>query len=115
MRKLIAALAALVILAGGGALLLRDRLAGYFSAEGRRERMIRRLHDNHILVRRNCGLGEAHVDAERWSGLSDSDRTRAAEALAAYCAAQGFEAGLTIVDAGTRTAIGKWDGRELKQ
>ena len=115
MRKLLIAMVVLILLAGAVAFLLGDRLASRFTTEGRRQRMLSRLHDDEILVRRSCGVGEAYVDAGRWRGLSDSDRQRAADAIAAYCASQGGGNTLTVLDAESRAVLGRWDGAALTQ
>jgi hypothetical protein len=114
-RRLII-VAAVMLLVGGTAfvLLFREQLASRFTAEGRRARTLERLNDSGTVVRRSCGLGEAHVDAARWRDLSAGDQERAAAALASWCADQGGASTLTVIDSNTRTTLAKWDGSRLQ-
>ena len=75
----------LLVLLGG--FLLRDQL--FPTAEMRRERLLRRLNAQEIVVRRSCSVGEVYVDAARWNNLSGDERVRAASAIASWCAEQG--------------------------
>ena len=115
MRRRIVIAVALLILAGT-AFVYRygDRLSSRLTVEGRRERVIRRLNDREILIRRSCGLGTAFVDGGRWRELSASEQQRAADAIAAWCLEHGGNRTLMIVDATTRTNIGRWNGTALE-
>lgn len=109
----------LIVIAGvllvllGAAFLLRDEL--FPTAEARRERLLRRLNEQEIVVRRSCGLGEAHVDGGRWSRLNAEEQERAAAAIASWCAEQGGEKTLNVLDSNTRTSLGRWNGTSLEQ
>jgi hypothetical protein len=92
----------------GGAFLLRDQI--FPTAEARRARLLRRLNEQEIVVRRSCGLGEAYVDGGRWSRLNAGDQERAAAAIASWCAEQGGEKTLDVLDSNTRTSLGRWNG-----
>jgi hypothetical protein len=113
-RAIIVAL--VLMLVGSTAFVYRywDRLASRLTVEGRRERVMRRLNDREILIRRACGLGTAYVDAGRWRELSPAEQRRAADAIAAWCQAHGGDKTLMIVDATTRTQLGRWNGAELE-
>lgn len=111
-RTLIVA-ASILLLVLLGAFLLRDQL--FPSAETRRERLLRRLNEQEIVIRRSCGVGEAYVDAARWNNLSADDRERAAAAIASWCAEQGGERTLNVLDSNTRVSLGRWNGASLEQ
>jgi hypothetical protein len=115
MRRQIVIALVLLILAGT-AFVFRygDRLSSRFTVEGRRDRMMRRLNDREILIRRSCGLGTAYVDGSRWRALSSQEQQRAADAIAAWCMSQGGESTLMIVDATTRANIARWNGTALE-
>jgi hypothetical protein len=115
MRRPIVIGIVLLILAGA-AFVVRygDRLSSRFTVEGRRERMLQRLNDREILVRRSCGLGTAYVDGGRWRELSTRQKRSAADAIAAWCKQHGGDSTLLIVDAVTRANLGKWNGTELE-
>jgi hypothetical protein len=108
--------AAVLMLLGGTAFVYRygDRLFSRLTVEGQRERVMRRLNDREILVRRACGLRTAYVDATRWRELSAAEQRRAADAIAAWCEAHGGDKTLMIVDATTRANIGRWNGTALE-
>lgn len=87
----------------------------YNTGERSRERVLRRLNENGVVVRRSCGSGEAHVDAARWRGLNAGDQERAAEAIASWCTEQGGSNTLTVVDYQTRNTIARWNGSVLER
>jgi hypothetical protein len=109
MRKVIA-IGAVVLLAGAAALIM----SGAFSPEARRDRLLRSLNDRGIVVRRSCGLGEAHVDGARWREMSPDSRREAASAIAGWCAEQGGENRLTILDSDSHVQLGRWNGSSLE-
>ena len=106
----IAALVAVVVIAG-----IALMLSGRFSPEARRERTLRRLNDSGIVVRRACGLGEAHVDGARWTELRGEGQEEAAAALASWCAEQGGASAITILDANSRARLARWNGSSLER
>jgi hypothetical protein len=110
MRRVVAVLVVVVLFGAGLVLLLGDRLTSRFTAEGRRDRMLRRLTTAQILVRRSCGPGEAYVDGTRWNALTAEDRQFAADALASYCAAQDGATTITVYDSSTRTTLARGTG-----
>jgi hypothetical protein len=112
MRRRIIVTILLSILAGAAFLVLFG--GQLLTIEGRRDRMMRRLNAREIVIRRSCGLGTAHVDAGRWRELSGQDQQRAADAIAAWCMAQGGSSTLLIVDAATRATIARWNGTALE-
>ena len=103
--------AALVVLVALAATALF--LSGQFSPEARRERTLRRLNTSGVVVRRACGLGEAHVDGARWTEMRGEAQEEAALALASWCAEQGGASTMTILDTNSRVRLGHWDGRAL--
>ena len=109
MRKVI------VIVAIAIAALAAFAFLRYNSGEQSRERLLRRLNENGVVVRRSCGSGEAYVDATRWRGLDPRDQERAAAAIASWCADQGDTTTLTFVDYQTRSAIARWNGTSLER
>ncbi len=115
MRRPIIIAIVLLILAGT-AFVFRygDRLSSRLTVEGRRERVMRRLNDREILIRRSCGLQTAYVDGGRWRELGSGEQQRAADAIAAYCKEHGGDSTLLIVDATTRAQLGKWNGTALE-
>lgn len=102
--RLIIAACILVLLAGAGFVLLSG------TPEGRRDRLLRRLNSQEILIRRSCGSGEAYVDGPRWNRLDPEDKERAASAIASWCAEQGGQNTLTVLDVNTRANLGRWSG-----
>ena len=88
-------------------------LSGRFSPEARREGTLRRLNTSGVVVRRACGLGEAHVDGARWTEMRGDAQQEAASALASWCAEQGGASTMTILDANSDARLGHWDGRAL--
>lgn len=115
MRVIIAVV--VVLIAGAAAVLLLDGggPASMFSAEGRRARMLARLNGTEVVTRRSCGTGEAYVDAAKWRALGSRDQERAAEALASYCASQGGDGTLAIVDRDSYARVGRWNGTALER
>ena len=103
--------AAFVVLVAVGAAALM--LSGRFSPEARRERTLRRLNASEVVVRRACGLGEAHVDGAKWTDMRGEAQAEAAAALASWCAEQGGASTITILDAHSRARLGHWDGTSL--
>ena len=88
-------------------------LSGRFSPEARRERALRNLNTSGVVVRRACGLGEAHVDGARWAEMRGDAQRDAAAALASWCAEQGGASTMTIIDANSRARLAHWDGTGL--
>ena len=88
-------------------------LSGPLSPEARRDRTLRRLNTSGVVVRRACGLGEAHVDGARWTEMRGDAQEDAASALASWCAEQGGASTMTIIDANSRARLGHWDGNSL--
>ena len=106
---IVAALVALVAVIGAALFLS----GGFSSPEARRERTLRQLNTSGVVVRRACGLGEAHVDGARWAEMRGDAQQEAASALASWCAEQGGASTLTILDANSRARLGHWDGQAL--
>ena len=112
MRKLVVlAIVVILVIAAAAALLV----SGYFSPERRREQTLRRFSNDGTVVRRSCGLGEAHVDGARWRDLSQRDRERLASAIASWCAEQGGAATLTVIDTNSHAPVARWNGTALEQ
>jgi hypothetical protein len=109
MRRIIIVVAILA-----GAAVAAVLLSGVFSTERQRERALRRFSSDGTVVRRSCGLGEAHVDRARWQVLSAEDQARAASAIASWCTEQGGVPTLTVFDADTRTPLARWNGSALE-
>jgi hypothetical protein len=109
MRKLIA-IAAVLLLAGAALLMM----SGAFSPEARRDRLLRQLNDRGVVVRRSCGLGEAHVDGALWRDMTADAREKAAAAIAGWCAEHGGENRLTILDSNTHGVVARWNGSSLE-
>ena len=107
----------LVLIAGAGVVFLvgPERIASRFSAEGRRARMLARLNNTDVVSRRSCGTGEAYVNAAKWQDLGSRDQERAAEALAAYCASQGGDGSMAIIDGNSYARLGRWNGTALER
>ena len=99
-----------LVLVTGAALFLSGRFS---SPEARRERTLRRLNTSGVVVRRACGLGEAHVDGARWTEMRGEAQEEAASALASWCADQGGASAITILDANSRARLGHWNGSSL--
>lgn len=108
MRKLI--IIAIVVLGAAAALVL----SGAIPLGQSRERLLRRLNENGTVVRRSCGLGEAHVDSARWNGMNAKAQQAAASAIASWCAEQGGDATLTVLDYQTRAPLARWNGTALE-
>ena len=100
---------AIVVLVAGAVWLL------WFSGWRGRDQTLRRLNENGTVVRRSCGLGEAHVDAGRWQRLDPSDQERAASAIASWCAEQGGLNTLTVLDSDSRAILARWNGTSLER
>ena len=113
-RPIIIAVVLLLLAAAAFVFRYGDRLTSRFTEEGRRERVLRRLNNREILIRRSCGLGTAYVDGARWRDLGAQEQRRAAEAIAAWCLSQGGERTLMIVDATTRANIARWNGERFE-
>jgi hypothetical protein len=109
MRTLIVAVC-LVVLAAAVIFVVSRRM----SPEGRRDRMLRSLNETGTVVRRSCGLGEAHVDGARWQQLGSERQQEAAAAIASWCAEQGGQATLNVIDSNTRTTLARWNGSSLE-
>ena len=103
----------LALVAATGALRYREPLAARFTDEGRRLRMLRRLNQEEILVRRACGLERIYVDADRWRALGSTDQAHAADAVASLCSREGGSNQLTVIDARTNQTLGRWTGGEF--
>jgi acyl-CoA synthetase (AMP-forming)/AMP-acid ligase II len=115
MRRAVVVALALLLLSGMAFVYqYGDRLTSRLTVEGRRERIMRRLNDREILIRRACGLGTAYVDGGRWRELSAAEQRRAADAIAAWCQAHGGDRTLMIVDATTQANLGRWNGSDLE-
>ena len=115
--RLIAVIAVLVLLAAAGVAFLvgPERIASRFSAEGRRARMLARLNSTEVVSRRSCGTGEAYVNAAKWQDLGSGDQERAAEALASYCASQGGDGTIAIIDGNSYARVARWNGTALER
>ena len=89
-------------------------MTGTFSPEARRERLLRQLNERGVVVRRSCGLGEAHVDGALWRDMTADAKEKAAAAIAGWCAEQGGENKLTILDSNTHGVLARWTGSGLE-
>jgi hypothetical protein len=105
------------ILFAGGLLAFRYReaLVSRLTADGRRERILRRLNAENILVERNCARGEASVNGDRWWTIEPRDRDRAVIALTSWCYEQSGVNTLTVRDYDTGRVLVRWNGAEIER
>jgi hypothetical protein len=105
-----------VFVAGGLLVLLyRDAVVSRLTADGRRERMLRRLNVEDILVERNCGRSHVSVSSDRWRALQSRDQDRAIAALASWCREQSGVNTLTVRDADTGEVLALWNGTAVER
>ncbi len=113
MRRVI--IIAVVVLAAVLAVTAALVISGWLSPERQRQQTLRRFNEDGTVVRRSCGLGEAHVDAARWRNLSARDQERLASAIASWCAEQGGATTLTLIDSNAHTPVARWNGTALER
>ena len=103
------------VAAGLFVLRYREALLSRLTAEGRRERILRRLNMEDIHVERNCGRGHASVSGARWQALPRRDQDRAIGALAYWCNEQSGVNTLTVRDADTGEVLALWNGAAVER
>ena len=111
----IVSLVAIFIAAGLLVFRYREAVVSRLTADGRRQRILRRLNVEDVLVERNCGRGHASVSGERWQTLRSSDQDRAIAALASLCFEQTGLTTFTVRDADTGEVVAVWNGTAVER
>ena len=112
---LIVSLVAIFMAAGLFVFRYRDTVVSRLTADGRRQRILRRLNLVDVLVERNCGRGDASVSGERWQTLRSRDQDRAVAALASLCFEQTGVKTFTVRDADTGEVVAVWNGTAVER